>query len=427
LADDYTRIWEVNMTDNETEKCEHCDSEPVAEVVFLGWMEQTPASLCDDCVGELQECEYSGTLHEPDANMHELDDETLVCTEVRENVCSTCEWSNELCITENMLVMGDGDRVSRNHMDDTAVCYETGDRWHCDDMIYDENHGEWFHLDFAPVQSERWYRRFSHILCEKYTKYPVRNFVGIEFEAEGGDTIGQDEWTREYIAEAKDDGSLCDGTEYTTHPLRGDDIANVIDEMCERLWNNDFSLGANIGWHFHYEAQKFGRKAQKNIWTAVEKFQDAFTNTGPGWDYFNEMIRGYAEAWGSQYREWAGAWAKTQAQYPYNEHYRRYRPRRSSSPRAFVNFTPMRRNNGRRIEIRMYQPCSVLRKCKNYAALGEDYKAFIRFWDELIRKAAYRFNDLQFPDGMDEFATQFSAPTRGWLMSKIPTNTHNGE
>jgi len=415
------------MNNNETEKCEHCESEPVAEVVFLGWMVQTPASLCDDCVGELQECDHSGTLHKASAKMHELDDGTIVCDDVREDRCGPCEWSGELCLNDNMLQLGNGDMISRNYADETAVCYESGLRWHCDDMVYSDHHGEWFHTDYAPEHIDRWYTRFSHIFCDNFTKFPVKNFVGIEFEAEDGHSIGRGDWTHKYIAEAKDDGSLCEGTEFTTHPLRGDDIANVIDEMCERLWDNDFSLGDSVGWHFHYEAQKFGRKAQKNIWSAVENFQDAFMSSDPGWDYFSGMLRGYSEEWGSQYREWAGAWAKTQAQYPYHEHYRRYRPQRSSSPRAFVNFTPMRRDEGRRIEVRMYYPCAVMRKCKNYAELGEDYKAFIRFWDELIRKAAYRFNDLRFPDKMDEFAMQFSGPTRGWLMSKIPTNTHNGE
>jgi len=409
------------MNKNETKDiCEHCEEAPVTEIVHLGWRELTPALLCEPCIGNLRECEYSGTLHTLDSEMHELDDGMIVCDGVRESECSICDWTDDLCLTSQMLVLCDGELISRNCRDDTAICYESGERYHIDEMVYNEEYGEWFHIDCAPAEAERWYRRFSHIISNNFAKFPVRNFVGIEFEAEDGETILQDTWTQKYIAEAKEDGSLSCGTEYTTHPMRGDDIANTVDEMCERFENGGFTLGSNVGWHFHYEAQKFGTKAQKNIWTAIGKFQDAFMGNShqPGWAYFADMIRGYSEAWSNPYRDWVRAWANTQAQYTYADHYRRYQPSSASSPRAFANFTPMRRDEGRRIEIRMYYPCRVLRECKDYAELAEDYKSFIRFWDELIRKAAYRFNDLRFPDEMDGFARQFSVPTREWLTNK---------
>ena len=54
--------------------------------------------------------------------------------------------------------------------------------------------------------------------------------------------------------------------------------------------------------------------------------------------------------------------------------------------------------------------------------VASDYKLFIQFWNEFIRKSAYRPRSLNFRDDshglieMKEFAEQFSPTVKGWLM-----------
>jgi hypothetical protein len=409
--------------------CEYCEDEhrhnqPVAEVVEIGYPQTRVVQLCDECVSELQECEHTNSLHHPDAEMHELAHGTIVCEYVFENDVGCCDWNGDYHLNEDMLHLGNGEAVSPDYEDEVRTCYETGEMYHIDEMVYVDSYEEWFHHEHAPQIGDRWYKNFSKIYSQKFT-YPVRNFVGIEFEAEHGDSIRPDEWTDTFIAEAKEDGSLdCDGTEYTTHPIRGDDIPNVVDEMMSRFSREGFDMSHNVGWHFHWEAQRYGAKAQKNLWNAVESFENVLrtseTESSSGFNYFRNMIRGYADYQGNHYRDWASAWAKTQVDYEYTDHFRRYERHNAQSPRAFVNFTPLRNRDGKRIEVRMYHPSSVMshEAQGDYELLGDDYKMFIRFWDELFRKAVHRYNDLHFSPNINEFASQFTGPTRRWLRNK---------
>lgn len=406
--------------------CE-CHDQIVAEIVEIGYPQSRSAKICDDCVSELQECEFSGSLHTPDEEMHTLENGTVVCDYIREHECGWCEWSDTLHLHENMLSLGDGQMISPDYEDETRICYETGERYHTDDMVYNDDYGEWFHQDYAPEVGDRWYNTFSKVYCQNFN-YPVRNFVGIEFEAEEGSSIGPDSFTDTFIAEAKEDGSLSsDGTEYTTHPIRGDDIENVVDEMMTRFQDNGMSLPSSVGWHFHWEADRYGVKAQKNLWNVVDMFQNILQseNKTSGFHYFSDMLRGYADLQHSSYTDWAKAWSDSQVDYEYRDHFRRYEPHNAQSPRAFVNFSNMRNRDGKRIEVRLYKPSSVLDVDlsqtgwdRRYKSLGEDYKMFIRFWDELFRKAVHRFNDISFSRNMIEFASQFTAPTRNWLNEK---------
>ena len=100
---------------------------------------------------------------------------------------------------------------------------------------------------------------------------------------------------------------------------------------------------------------------------------------------------------------------------------------------SFVNLLPLMRDDNRTVEVRLYQPCQTGKTIggtsggRGYDALGQDYLGFIRFWDEFIRKAMYRPLRLRFgqADGlynMEEFAQQFSGPTRKWLLSNSTGN-----
>ena len=410
--------------------CE-CHDQIVAEIVEIGYPQSRSVQICDDCVSELQECEYTGSLHTSDTEMHELESGTIVCDYIRDHECAYCEWSDTLHLVEDMLSLGDGQLISPDYEDETRICYETGERYHTDDMVYSDNYGEWFHMDYAPNIGDRWYNGFSKVFCQNYN-YPVRNFVGIEFEAEDCGSIGPDSFTDRFIAEAKEDGSLsCDGTEYTTHPIRGDDISEVVDEMMLRFRDNGMEFTSTVGWHFHWEADTYGVKAQKNLWNAVLQFQNILRDNDEaeernGFSYFRNMLRGYADYQHDSYINWAKAWSESQVDYEYRDHFRRFEPHNAQSPRAFVNFSNMRQSHGeKRIEVRLYKPSSVLNNDlsqvgwdKRYGMLGKDYKMFIRFWDELFRKAVHRYNDLSFSRNMKEFASQFTKPTRDWLNEK---------
>ena len=411
---------------NKCELCDEADNRTAVEVVDIGYPDARMVKCCDDCVSELRECEFTNTLHGPEEEMTELGDGRVVCNYVFENDIGCCDWSDEYWPYSEMMTLGGGDTIAPHYEDETRHCASSGELYHVDEMQYVDEYDEWYHEDCVPQTADRWYNSFRKIYCNDFTKYPMRNFVGIEFEGENADTIGPDDFTNTYLAQAKEDGSLdYGGTEYTTHILRGNDVPMVIDEMMTRFNEYGWEFTNNAGWHFHYDCHKYGIKAQKNLWNAVEQFEELLRNheeTSSGFRYFTDMIRSYADYQHSQYRSWVSAWSKTQADYPYTDHFRRFQRHNASSPRSFVNFTPLRNRDDRRIEVRMYFPVAVMNRSRNgietYNQLGDDYKMFIRFWDELFRKAVYRYNDLNFSPDMKTFAMQFSKPTQDWLVNK---------
>ena len=89
----------------------------------------------------------------------------------------------------------------------------------------------------------------------------------------------------------------------------------------------------------------------------------------------------------------------------------------------------MGNTDNRRIEIRLYQPSSFRSNFTHfrrwdgdaYKAVGDDYKMFIQFWHEFIRKAAYRPRSLRFRSDrhdlidVKDFAEQFSPKVSDWM------------
>ena len=261
----------------------------------------------------------------------------------------------------------------------------------------------------------------------------MRNYVGIEFEAENGEPLA-DEMSanlRDAIAEAKDDGSLdSGGTEYVTHPMRGDDVSNTIDEMCELFADNDYTMSRNVGWHFHYEMESFSLQRQKNVWASMQRFDSLIRMAPKEYQYFSSMMRSYACSWTDAYVSWASEWAMDKK---IDHSYRGHRSRATRGSEmgryAWLNWSPMTNSEGKRIEIRLYQPITYRQQFTDfstwgkdaYKSTGDDYKMFIQFWNEFIRKAAYRPRSLKFRDDahglieLNEFAEQFSSKVSAWM------------
>ena len=176
----------------------------------------------------------------------------------------------------------------------------------------------------------------------------------------------------------------------------------------------------------------------KNIASAVADFNELVIG-GKGFNYFRNMGREYAHPAGQTQRQGLKNYELVSKKMEFAEYYREYRP---SVPRYnFVNFNRIARfdNNDlgesqRRIEIRMYYPTAFLDDKfgvnipnweNRYYALRDDYKNFIKFWDEMLRKGAVKTLKLSDNDGLfnlDKFSLQFSPQIKNWLKSRETAN-----
>ena len=425
-------------TENETDDiiCDVCREEPATSVECL---EGVDTDICQSCLDELPTDEWSGELVREivaTVNGYAVGQETV------DDECFTCDWSGEYAFSDNAVELSNGDIVNREYYsDEIFYCHDCDYRGHIDD-------GEWIDSIEAYVcedcacshrhRADRWHNRFAKIISNTFSKFPVRNYVCIEFEAEEGEPIRDVIPSALYnkIAEAKDDGSLNYGTEYVTHPMRGDDIANTIDEMCDMFASNGWTLGTNVGWHFHYDMDELSINRQKNVWKAMQRF-DNLIRMSDDFGYFRDMQRSYATGWTEQYVAWASQWAMDKKRdYDYHTH-RRQATRGSEMGRyAWLNWSPMGNIDNKRVEIRLYRPITYRRNYTDatswsrsaYSSVAQDYKLFIQFWNEFIRKSAYRPRSLRFRDDahglieMSEFAGQFSPEVKDWLITNH--NTH---
>ena len=161
--------------------------------------------------------------------------------------------------------------------------------------------------------------------------------------------------------------------------------------------------------------------------------------------YFRDMQRSYATGWSDQYVAWASQWAmNTKSDWTYGEHRTRATRGSEMGRYAWLNWNPMSGNENKRIEIRLYRPVTFRQHFtpfkgwtrEAYTQTGDDYKIFIQFWNEFIRKAAYRPRSLKFRDDshglieMEEFAGQFSPAVKNWLETNYKythDNTQGGD
>lgn len=416
------------MTENIT--CENCNEVQATMMEDFG---DGIVRICDECNDSMPFDEYRNERVSDivaEVNGYDVGQQTL------DEDCIECAWSDEWCIEELSIRLSDGQRVHPDEEGDVCNCRECGHTSHIDEFVHQDDYS--YCDGCRPSVGDRWEGSFSKIDCINYKKFPVRNYVGMEFESEGRDCkigLSYPDLTDLYIAQAKEDGSLSDGgTEYVSHPLRGDDIKECIDQMCDALANEYFTLGDNVGWHFHYDVSNLTIKRRKNVWKAMSKFSELMRNGGMDYRYFRGMIRHYAENWNTSYKRWAGEWADSERAISYAM----YRPSSENNGRnqgryVWCNFEPIRRGRDT-IEIRMYSPDQYRRLCTNkrgwdgemYTLLADDYSKFIRFWHEFIRKSAYNPNGIEFysdelneiPLNIDAFASQFSSPTSNWLINR---------
>jgi len=402
--------------------CEHCEDEQATEIEDFGGTENE-VRLCDDCQDSLPYDEYThervpeivDNINGYDVGQYTVDHHTI-----------TCDWSGDLCLMDYVIELTNGDLIHSNYEDEIVRCYECGYRHHYENMHNDGNYD--YCEDCLPEEGDRWSTRFTKRECHRFRKYPVRNHVGMEFEAENGSSLeGYTDLRHKFIAEAKEDGSLQNGTEYVSHPLRGEDILDCIQSTCTALAKEEWTLSDRVGFHFHYDITSLTNQRLKNVWNAFEKFSSMMSNqTTTDYRYFQNMLRHYSENWTNSYKRWASSWAKTGTKDKYNEFVSDYGD--SQGRYVWANFEPLRAGRDT-IEIRMYQPNIYRRYCTNsgtwdeemYQLLADDYANFIRFFHEFIRKSAYNPAGMRFFDENDEvlsikkFASQFTDPVRKWL------------
>ena len=427
-----------NKTETEIDDitCDVCRDSPATAVECLDGID---TDICEECLDDLPTDEWSGELvREIVAHV----DGYGVGQDTLDDECFTCDWSGEYGFNENAVELSNGDFVNREYYsDELFYCHDCDYRGHIDNGVWIDGIEAYCCDDCADQhrhRADRWHNRFAKIVSNTFSKFPVRNYVGIEFEAEEGepmrDVISSELYNK--IAEAKDDGSLNYGTEYVTHPMRGNDIAETIDGMCNMFAENGWTLGTNVGWHFHYDMDSLSIARQKNVWKAMQRF-DNLIRMSDEYRYFGDMQRSYATGWTEQYVAWASQWAMDKkANYDYHTH-RANATRGSEMGRyAWLNWAPMGLSDNKRVEVRLYRPATYRRNHTDltswsrsaYSLVATDYKLFIQFWNEFIRKSAYRPRSLRFRDDahglieLKDFAEQFSPQVKDWLISNYDTH-----
>jgi len=423
-------------SENDDIICDVCRSEPATNVESI---EGDDVDICDCCLTELPTCEWSGDIvRELVASV----DGYRVGQATLDDHCFTCDWSGDYAFNDNMSELSNGDCVNHAYYsDELANCYDCSWIGHSDEAEWIDSIDAYVCEDCACSHrhsADRWHNRFAKIETNTFRNYPVRTYVGVEFEAEDGEPMRELMPSALYnrIAEAKEDGSLNYGTEYVTHPMRGDLLGDTIDEMCNLFGNNGWNMTNNVGWHFHYEMEGVSLNRQKNVWKAMQRF-DNLIRMSDEFNYFTEMQRSYACGWTDSYVAWAGQWAMDKKRdYTYDRHRSRATRGSEMGRYAWINWSPMGLPDNKRIEIRLYRPLTYRRNyvsdtywSKNaYKQVASDYKLFIQFWNEFIRKSAYRPRSLRFRDDahglitIKDFAGQFSPQVRDWLVTNYDTH-----
>ena len=426
--------------DNETKiTCEICEE---AEATTSEQIDGAECDICDGCYDTLPSDEWTGELIR---EVYDVVNGYGVSYNTYCDETQTCDWSGDRVFNDQILELSNGDCIDRDqYEDEVGHCYDCGHTSHVDDLQW-QDRIESYTCDSCGESyrytTDRWYNRFAKRVSNSFRLYPVRNYVGIEFEAEGGEAMADTMPTdlRNAIAEAKDDGSLdSGGTEYVTHPMRGDDVANTIDSMCEQFAQNGYMMSRNVGWHFHYEMETFSLQRQKNIWSAMQRFDTLVRMSPDEFSYFSGMMRSYACAWTDSYVSWASQWAMDKKiDYGYRDHRTRATRGSEMGRYAWMNWSPMANSDNKRVEIRLYQPITFRQNFTDhvqwsreaYKETGDDYKMFIQFWNEFIRKAAYRPRGLKFRDEahsvleLKEFAEQFSPEVSTWMIANHEKGT----
>ena len=419
--------------------CNYCEQNVAGEIEDFG---QEVVRICHECDLSMAFDEYSRQrVPEIVATINGLD----IGQETYDNEVVRCDWTSQEMLRSRAV------RLYDSSGDITGLVHPNEDVSYCngcdcsfvgrneDLMWYEDDESSYCSDCYPKDDGDRWSRRITKKECDSYAKFPIDNYVGIEFEAEMPDyrSIYAYNGVQDYIAEAKHDGSLQYGTEYVSHPLQGDDILECIETMCEAFAREDFTLDDTVGWHFHYDVSRMGNKRQKKVWKAFAEFSDLMKELRnnqeiPDYGYFRRMFREYAENWSDRYRDWASQWALDTGRRKYSSTHweRNYSGSSPYRKYSFVNFEPLRHELGR-IEVRMYHPDTFRHSCTSgvddselFEKVSKDYPSFIRFWHEFIRKAGYGRNGVKIHDedgngiGIKEFAKQFSTPVKAWLLQR---------
>ena len=421
------------MTEKETEpECCHCGDE-ASEIIYLdNGKEEMVCDSCED--SEYFTCPEYGTVHKM-TDGWEVDGE-LYSYDAYQEYAVTCEWSGTEIHRDNAVCVNGDYYVQQDYECDVSCCADCGHEGHYEDFEYNDRYEEYYCSDCNPRRGNEWYNNFRKISSNfdaKPKRNEVKNWVGIEFEIENAHN-GPFEDEMPEFAMAEPDGSLNDGLEYKTHVQKGEDVKNVINKFCKII--PDYGMTASdrtIGWHFHYSLEEREDGHIRNMGKSFADFSDMVQNV-EGFDYFRNMIRGYARTLPSGFKRALRTYDGKQSLY---EHTRSmdygYPPRG-----CMINLTRLlqrassKGNEQRRVEIRMYSPRAFLQNFDNFHPnasqrdrhylLGQDYHTFILFWDEFMRKSAVRRLNTTNNNGdlmnLRQFSRQFSPMVRKWLRAR---------
>ena len=355
-----------------------------------------------------------------------------------------CAWSGDKILRSESFTLNsenwNSEIINREYYDDGMVesCYNCGHQGHNDNFHWDEHEEVSYCEDCEPPQRANfWNGAFKKMpTMKKPTLTEVQNYIGIEFEVEEVHS-GLKAEDVPYIAVADGDGSLSSsGMEYKSHIYKGAEVYEIIDDFFDKVINKGYSMDSGrVGLHFHYDLADRKKGYIKNITSAIADFSELVIG-GQGFNYFRNMARDYARPAALIQRQ---SLKNYDGKREFADYYRKYRP---SLPRYnFVNFNRIARfddnalgQSQRRIEVRMYYPTAFLNDKfgtnipiwkDRYYALRDDYKNFIKFWDEMLRKAAVKRINFMDNDGimsLDNFSRQFSPRIKNWLKSRESAN-----
>ena len=412
------------MEENEKEtKCSHCENE-ASESIWTS--NHGTQNVCADHVDEFYFiCSATGDycLFE---DGEELGDE-MYSPDGIDEVRVYCEWSGDAIHMDDSYCVNGDYYIREDLSDEVGRCYDCEHESHYEDMQYHENSDEYYCDGCTPHSGNEWYGNFK-FLNENTKPKPseIRNWIGIEFEMEEA-YDGPDQSDVPYIAVCEHDGSLGEGgLEYKTNVIRGKDIKQIIDDFCMKSHEYGMNPSAStVGWHFHYSLANRQDGHIRNISHACVDFSNLI-QSAEGFNYFRNMLRGYARPMESRYKDAVKKWDGKTSFGNYIRNSSGY-PSRGT----FVNFSRLFQggaenigNLQRRVEIRMYSPSAYLYDTNligrnwNHEDLAKDYYSFIQFWDEFIRKSAVKRLVMTSEMNLDTFSQQFTPKVKDWLKSR---------